>query len=120
MLGATLLVWGALACLAWAFGGERQVIFSAVALGLCLIPSVATLVGAEWTFRKAPEHYLTMILGGTALRMVVVLAGGLALNNALPYFQSRAFWLWILALYLITLTLEVVFLVAGRASPGNP
>ena len=119
MLGGALLLWGAMAWPAYALGGERQVVFSAVALAVCLIPATLSMLWAEWTFRKAPDQFLLTILGGTGLRLFVVLGASLALSGALGYFRGGGFLLWILAFYLATLTLEVVLLLAGRTSPGG-
>ncbi len=119
LLGVSLLAWGAVAYPAWILGGERQVVFSAVALGLCLLPAALSMTWAEWALRKAPEQYLLTVLGGTGLRLFVVLGASLALGSMSSYFRGGGFLLWILAFYLFTLTLEVVFLLAGRTSPGN-
>jgi hypothetical protein len=120
MLATCALGWGITAYPAYLLGSEQAVAFSAAALLLCLVPAALTMLWAERTFRRSPEQFLMVALGGTGLRMFVVLAGTLAVTNVLPYFQHRAFWLWVLAWYLATLTIEMVFLLAGRASPTRP
>ncbi len=120
LLGTLLLLWGAAAYPAYALGGERAVVFSAVALLLCLAPASLTMFWAEWTFRRAPQHYLMMVLGATGVRMFVVLGAALAVNRAEAYFRDRSFWVWVLVFYLVTLAVEVVLLLAGRTSPDRP
>ncbi|MCC6420881.1 MAG: hypothetical protein IT429_21815 [Gemmataceae bacterium] len=120
LLGASLLAWGLTAYPAYALGGEHQLALSAVALAVCLVPALVTMLWAEWTFRRAPEQYLLMVLGGTGLRMFVVLGAAIVLLSAVEYLRGGGLLIWILAFYLITLTFEMVFLLAGRASPAAP
>jgi hypothetical protein len=118
-LAGSLLLWAVLAYPAYLLGGEQALVFSATALGLCLVPALVTMFGVERAFRKAPEQYLILVLGSTGLRMFVVLGAALVVNNLVEYFQKRSFFLWVLALYLLLLALETVLLLAGRTSPGK-
>ena len=87
---------------------------------------------------QSPARQIVMVLGGTGVRMVVVLGAGLLMS---PYYPAvviavlrevlgylgnpnwapaheptvTAWWGWILAFYLVTLALEVGILVAARA-----
>jgi hypothetical protein len=119
LLAASLGVWAATAYPAYLLGGGPGVVRSALALGLCLLPAALTLCWAEWTFRRAPDQYLLTVLGGTGLRLFVVLGGALALQAAVADLRGRGFLLWVLAFYLITLTFEVVCLLAGRTAAGG-
>jgi hypothetical protein len=119
LLGGSLAVWAVAACAAYLLDGGPAVLRSAVALGLCLLPAALTLCWAEWTFRRAPEQYLLTVLGGTGLRLFVVLGGALALQIAVVDLRGQGFLLWVLAFYLITLTFEVVCLLAGRSAAGG-
>jgi hypothetical protein len=119
LLGASLGLWAMAAYPAYLLGGGPAVLCSAVALGLCLLPAALTLCWAEWTFRRAPDQYLLTILGGTGLRLFVVLGGALALQAAVRDLRGQGFLLWVLAYYLITLTFEVVCLLAGRTTVGG-
>jgi hypothetical protein len=94
--------------------GESALVFSAVALVLCLVPAAITLLWAGWAFRQSPEQQLVAVLGGTGLRMAFVLALGLGLYLSVPYFSQSSFWLWILGFYLMSLALEVGLIVAGQ------
>src|SRR5262249_19938472 len=76
--------------LAYLLGGEESLVFSSTALGLCLVPALLTMGWAEWTFRRAPEQLLVTVLGGTGLRLFVVLAAALVVNHSLAYFQKRS------------------------------
>ncbi len=120
LLAGCLLVWALLAFPAYLLGGEVSLAYSAFAAGLCLLPALVTMVGAEWAFRQSPDTYLLLVLGGTGLRMFVVLGVALAVVLNLPYFQQGGFLTWVLVFYLITLALETVLLLVGRTKPGRP
>jgi hypothetical protein len=97
-------------------GGETGLVYSAVAMGLCLLPSVVTMVAADWSFRQAPDLQLAIILGGTGVRMGFVLGVGLLLYYLVPFFAQPSFWIWLLIYYLLTLALEVVLVVRERSA----
>jgi hypothetical protein len=94
--------------------GETALVYSAVALALCLVPTGATLLWADRVADGTPEQQLALVLGGTGVRMIFVLGAGLVLYYSVPYFQQPGFWLAVLVYYLLTLTLEMVLLVTGR------
>src|SRR5262245_16042886 len=98
------------AALLW---GPEVYVNADVASGLCLVPTLVAFAGADWALKASPQRQLLMVLGGTGLRMLVVLGAGLALYLSVPYFQDQgplAFWGWILAFYLFTLVLEITLL----------
>jgi ABC-type spermidine/putrescine transport system permease subunit II len=97
-------------------GGDAGLVYSAVAAGLCLVPTALTLLWADWASRQSPEQQLTMVLGGTGVRMGVVMGVGLLFYLLVPYFQQPGFWLWLLAFYLFTLGLEMVLVVRSRSA----
>jgi hypothetical protein len=112
-----------LSLLAWAFAavparhlwGDSALVFSATAMGLCLVPSALTLAWASWAFRASPERQLAVILGATGVRMFAVLGCALVLYLYVPYFQQQqAFLVWLLVCYLFTLALETWLVVKGR------
>jgi hypothetical protein len=96
--------------------GEQQLLFSAVAAALCLVPMLATLLWAEISLGGAPEQVLAAVMGGTALRMVVVVGIGMVLYYKVPGFESASFWLWILGFYLWTLGVEVLLVQQRQAT----
>ncbi len=99
-------------------GGDQALVFSGAAVVLCLPPMAATLLWASWVRDKTPADQMIMIAGSTGVRMAFVLGGGLALFLAVPYFQGQAtFWVWVLAVYLFTLTLDVALMLAMRPTP---
>jgi hypothetical protein len=51
------------------------------------------------------------VLGGTSVRLVVVVAGGIGLNRAVEALNRPAFLIWVVIFYLATLTLEIVLVV---------
>ncbi len=120
LVGGSLLFWGLVAYPAYLLGGESGLVFSAVAGGLCLLPGLATLLAAEWAYRRSPDVYLMVVLAGTALRLVVVLGGCLAVRLAWPVFQDGGFLLWVGICYLFTMALEMTLLLTGRTNPAGP
>jgi len=97
--------------------GDSAAVYSGVALFLCLVPTAATMLWANWAFDRAADQQIVMVLGGTGLRMFVVLSGGLALYMLIPYFQEhQGFWLWVLVAYLFTLALEMILVLKGRTA----
>src|SRR5436309_12534970 len=74
-------------------GGDSAVIFSGTALLLCLIPTIGTLAWGAKSLRERPDQQITMILGGTGLRMFFVLCGGLLISKCIPYYEEQtSFW----------------------------
>ena len=120
LLAGSLLFWGLVAYPAYLLGGKKGLVWSAVASGLCLVPAMGTMVWAEWAFRKSPEHYLFMVLGGTGVRMFAVLGGVVALQMNLPYFRQSGFLLWVGLFYFASLALEIGLMLVGRTTVGEP
>ena len=115
LIVGTLLFWVALVYPAGQLWGESAVVFSAVAMGICLAPAILTLLWVHWSYDQSPEQRLVAGLGGSGVRMGVVLATGLLLNANVPYFQPESFCIWVLVFYLYTVGLEVMLLVMGRS-----
>ena len=97
---------------------------SIAALLLCLVPAALTLAWGLWAAKGAPEQQMVMMLGGTMVRMGMVLASGFLLYLVVPGFHAASFWIWVAVFYLFTLALEIA-LLAGRLSanerpPMNP
>ena len=121
LVAITLTAWALLAYPAQLRWGETALVYSATAMGLCLLPTAATLLWAGWAGRQSPDQQLVMVLGGTGLRMGLVLGVGLALYSLVPYFGRQSFWVWIVVFYLLTLGVEVVLVVRDRtALPDSP
>jgi hypothetical protein len=120
LIGGTLLFGAIVACIAYWLGAERGLAFSGVGLAICLIPATVTMLLAEWSFRKSPDMFLMAVLGGTGVRMFIVLGVFWVLSQSQPYFQDMGFVLSVLVFYLFTLALEMAVLLTGRVNPGKP
>lgn len=120
LLIGTLLFWLLVSYPAWRLLGETHLAYSAVSLGLCVVPAALTLLLDRLAAGGGPEAQLGAVVAGMLLRMAVVLGGGLALSSLLPYFQEQAFWLWVVVFYLYTLTLEMVLIVRARSALERP
>lgn len=117
----SLALWVCLAGPAWLLLGPESLIETAVAFGLCLLPLIATHVWAQRAFAANPEQQVLAVLGGTTLRLIVVAGGGIALFHGVEALHREPFLFWVIAFYLVTLTLEVIVVVRGqnKAAPGS-
>jgi hypothetical protein len=115
LVGA-LTFWLAAAAWSYLMWGAAAFPDCTVAAILCLLPSLGTLAWSNWSLSRAPEQQLATALGGTGIRMLFVVGGGLLLTTKVPYFTERqqSFWLYVLVFYLFDLALEMATLVAGR------
>jgi uncharacterized membrane protein YfcA len=93
-------------------GGEAAVVQSLAALGLTLLPALATLLWAAWTFRNAPDLQLLAVMGGSIFRMAVALGGAWLLLRTYPETFDKITLLALLALFYVgILGLEVGVIV---------
>ncbi len=122
LIGGTVAFWGLAsygAHLLWP--DDPTLMWSTTAAFLCLLPTALTLVWTRWAYRGQPEQQLLAVFGGTALRMVVVIAAGLILFLGVKGFEYQRFWLFVVVYYLFTLALEMVLVVRGTsAEPAQP
>jgi hypothetical protein len=114
LLGGTLAFWILLMYPARWLGLEHASLYSSVAVLLCLVPAVVTMVWAGAVPKRSPEQHLQLVLGSTFLRMGFVLGVGLVLYLGVPDFDRPSFWIWVSLFYLFTLALEVTLVVRGR------
>jgi hypothetical protein len=113
-VGGVLAIWLVLLYPAYRLGGEAAILFTTVAFFLCLAPTVLTLLWTRWAAAQSPEQQLVAVLGGTGVRMGLVLTVGLALYRWSPTFSHVQFLFWLLIFYLLTLALEITLLIAGE------
>jgi hypothetical protein len=120
LVGGTAGLWLIAAYPAYRLGGEEALVYSGVAAGLCLLPMAGTLVWTGRALRGRPEQALLAVMGGTGLRLVLVIGVALALHLAAPYFHGRSFLVWVVVFYLVTLALEMGLLLARHGETGRP
>lgn len=95
--------------------GNAAVVYAGVAVLLCLVPACGTLIWASRSLSRSPDEQMVAVLGGTGLRLFPVALAGFALSLGVPYFQKYpGFLIWLGVTYLVTLTLEMVLLLAAR------
>ncbi|HKI31292.1 MAG TPA: hypothetical protein VKA46_05460 [Gemmataceae bacterium] len=94
--------------------------WSTAAAGLCLVPTALTLVWTSRAYKGRPEQQLLAVMGGTAVRLVVVIAGGMILFLSVERFQKQRFWIFVIVYYLFTLALEMTLIVRGTAAGQVP
>jgi hypothetical protein len=121
LTGGTLALWLILGLPARYFWGDAALVYAGVAVGLCLVPAALTLAWSDWAFRHSPEQQLTMVLGGTGVRLFAVLGGAWALYSLVPYLsQQPGYWAWVFIFYMSTLALEMALILAGRSTSQAP
>jgi hypothetical protein len=120
LIGGSLVFWALVALPSSYFWGNTAAVYSAVALALCLIPTASTLAWVGPVWQSSPEQQLIRVLAATGIRIILVLAGALALYLLFPYFQEGpGFLVWVVAFYLFTLGLETLLLVSRRSAVGR-
>ncbi len=96
-------------------GGDDALACSGTALLLCLVPAALTLAWAGKALQGTIDQQLLLLLGGTGLRMFLVLGAAWLLYAWVPFYSAAdGFWLWVLGAYLFTLALELALMLAGR------
>lgn len=119
LAGATVLLGLILACLAYWLTGELGVVQVLTALIICLIPAVGTSLWRHQAAQSTSEMQLMAVLGGSGIRMAVVLGCGLLLYWNLGDTYTDGFWIWLMVLYFFTLTIELTMAVRGNAPTGE-
>jgi hypothetical protein len=117
LVGGTVAFWALLTYAARLLWPNDPVwVWSTTSAGVCLVPTVLTLLWTRWAHQGQPEQQLLAVLGGTAVRMVFVLTAGLILFYAVETFQYQRFWIFVIVYYLFTLALEMVVIVRSTAA----
>jgi hypothetical protein len=92
-------------------GGLEGVAYSLV---LCLIPGLLTIWGAE--FLRHPDLSAYVVLLGTSVRLVFVLAGVFVVSAARPLLGFWQFTVWLIPCYLVALALETAVVLLSVSS----
>src|SRR5262245_13938725 len=88
-------VWLILLAPAWLWLGDNAVLQSSVALAICLIPAVATMIWATRAWKHAPDMQRLAALGGSGIRLGATLGAGAFLYFRYPETFTAAFWGWV-------------------------
>jgi hypothetical protein len=117
LVGGTSALWAVIVYPASLWEGESAWLLSAVAMVLCLAPAAASMV---WISATAdPTQQIYAWLGGSGVRLFLVLSVALVLIQSMPETFDTAFIVWLLVFYLFTLALEVG-LIIPRQEQGKP
>ena len=107
-----MLVFGCLeAVAAYSAVGFKGLEGVGCSLLLCIIPGWLTIFASD--FLKHPDVKSLIVLVGTGLRMVFVLAGMFVMSLIRPDLGVREFVVWLIAGYLVSLALETWIVVAS-------
>ena len=102
---AALVTWG-LACVpAWWLGGRPALEGLTIAAVLCLLPGLLVFLCVSWVVSSGSQMPF-VVLAGSGLRMLFVLAGMLAVQSLRPELGFREFVVWLLVFYLAMLAVE--------------
>lgn len=113
LTAVTAALWALLAGPAWLLGGIDGIEGLSYAAGLCLVPGwvVFLLIALYGT---AGTQAAMVALGGTALRLVFVLVGVLAIRAVRPHLGFWDFIVWLLVFYMATLFVETLLVVRQK------
>jgi hypothetical protein len=90
-----------------------------LALAICLPLAIVSLRATIWSLERGPNWQMGVVLGGSAVRMLVALGIAIVLAQEVPALKNAGLLSWVLAAYLLTLALEVGILV-GKIQAGQP
>ena len=114
VIGVPIGIIGVVAApLAMAFG-SHQWVCAGTGLGLTVPAGLVTLLVAEWLGKTSQYGGLLAAFVGTFVRLATGLGGGLLVFLACGQVfrgDPLSYWLWLLAAYLTTLTIEMALLV---------
>lgn len=113
-IGVTFGCWLLVASAAWLMDRPWIVLGSGVAALLCLFPGVLVLFLAHRLAIDEAGKTLVLSIGGSFLRLVFVLGGGLALYNSFSEFTIWTLIVWLVPFYVITLLVESRLLLAAQ------
>ena len=119
LVAGTLGLWAGLAAVAWLLAGDVALLHTAVACALCLLPNVATMLWCHYAFGGSPEQQLGAVMGGTGIRLVIAVGGGIALSRSVAVFAAPSFLIWVIVFYLATLALEIVLVVRRQTARAD-
>jgi hypothetical protein len=111
LVAGSAFLWLLLALPAWLLAGPSGLVDTTVACCLCLVPMTATLLWCQWAQNGSPEQQLAAVMGGTGVRLLVVILGSVGLFLAVEALQRPAFLIWVVVFYLASLALEVTLVV---------
>lgn len=121
LTAVTLACWVLAIPLVLLGSGRRGLAISAVACLVCLMPAAASLQFGLWSLKRGPNWQMVAILGGGGLRMLAVLAIGVALavlNEAIRL-ERGLFVALLVYFYATTLATETWLLVRLRKQHGR-
>ena len=101
---------------AWFAAGAVGPWVSSAACGVCLVPAIGTWMAAYWSLGQSANRQLAAALGGSAVRLVVVLTAGGALLALSEHLRSN--WIFFVVTgvvyYVATLTTETLLYFRHR------
>lgn len=114
LLGLPIAIIGLVAAPLGFFLGHYQWLCAGIGIGLTVPAGLMTLLAAEWLSKTSPYGGLIAACAGTFVRLAIGFGGGVLLFfvcGQLFRADPISYWLWLLAAYLTTLTIEMAVLV---------
>jgi hypothetical protein len=120
--GGALAGWLLLAVLVYALWGREGLFCLTVGGAICIVPAGLSLFWSLHAAGRSSSEQILAVMGGMFLRMLFVLAVGIAVFLVQPWFQEvkeRAYVYWgsLLLFYLMSLALETI--IAARYKPNS-
>jgi hypothetical protein len=109
LLLGVFIAWLVCAFPAYVLAGKWGLAGSAVAGAVCAFPAAVSL--HFYRTAASRDAALWRLLGGIFFRIAFVLGAGTLLHASIESFDLFGFVLWLMLLYLVTLAIEVGFLV---------
>lgn len=116
LTGVTAGMWMALSGPAAALAGRKALEGLTYAAVLCLLPGWLTFVMAAGLAASSGRRQVLAVLGGTAVRLLAVLGGGLAVRVWRPHLGFQEFLVWLVVFYLAALVVETRSLLKQAAA----
>ena len=121
-LAGALAGWFLLALLAYALWRQDGLVCLTVSGAICIVPAGLSLFWSLYAASRSSSEQILAVMGGMFLRMLFVLAVGVAVFLLQPWFQEvkeRAYVYWgsLLLFYLMSLALETI--IVARYKPNS-
>ena len=121
LVGVTVGAWALTAGPAFFLLDGPPLGITALAAGLCLAPGVLVLLLAGYGRNWAAEKKAVLAFVAPAIRLVLACAGGIVLYYQVPWVltNGKAFLMWGMGFYLLTLAVETGLLYIDTIGPGS-
>lgn len=121
LVGVIAAAWAATAIPCWFWLDGPPLGITALAAGLCLVPGVLVLLLAGFIRNWPVEQKAVLGIVAPAIRLGLTGISGLVLYYQVPWIltNGKAFLMWGMGFYLLTLAVETGLLYIDTIGPGS-